>query len=160
MAELINGGAQMSEVNEILQNARGRAVGARLPYAGAVTPAEAWALMQSLDAVHIVDVRTSAEWQWVGVVPDAELIEWKSYPGMANNPNFLAQLKTKVDPEAVVMFLCRSGARSHDAAALAAQHGYSAAMNILEGFEGDKDAAGHRGTVNGWKVANLPWVQG
>ncbi|QLI80229.1 rhodanese-like domain-containing protein [Chitinibacter fontanus] len=150
----------MSQANEILQNARGRASSAGLPYAGVVTPAEAWSLFQSLPAVHIVDVRTSAEWQWVGVVPETDQIEWKSYPGMANNPNFITQLKTKVDPEAVVMFLCRSGVRSHDAAALAAQHGYASAMNILEGFEGDKDSEGHRGRKNGWKVANLPWVQG
>ncbi|WP_410498520.1 rhodanese-like domain-containing protein [Chitinibacter sp. S2-10] len=150
----------MSQANEILQTARSRAQSQGLAYAGAVTPSEAWTLFQSLSAVHIVDVRTSAEWQWVGIVPDAELIEWKSYPGMANNPNFLTQLKTQVDPEAVVMFLCRSGARSHDAAMLAAQHGYTAAMNILEGFEGDKDANEHRSSKNGWKVAGLPWKQG
>ncbi|WP_348945088.1 rhodanese-like domain-containing protein [Chitinibacter sp. FCG-7] len=150
----------MSQANEILQTARARAQSAGLPYAGAVTPAEAWALVQSLPAVHIVDVRTHAEWQWVGVVPQAELIEWKSYPGMASNPNFLTQLKTKVDPEAVVMFLCRSGARSHDAAILATQHGYAAAMNILEGFEGDKDENEQRGHKNGWQAAGLPWKQG
>ncbi|QLG87076.1 rhodanese-like domain-containing protein [Chitinibacter bivalviorum] len=150
----------MSEANAILENARSRAGTQGLPYAGVVTPTEAWTLFQALPSVHIVDVRTNAEWQWVGVVPNTDLIEWKSYPGMANNPNFLTQLKTLVDPEAVVMFLCRSGARSHDAAVLAAQHGYTAAMNILEGFEGDKDSDGHRGSKNGWKVAELPWTQG
>jgi rhodanese-related sulfurtransferase len=150
----------MSQSNEILQAARTRASENNLPYAGAVTPGEAWALFQNLPSVHIVDVRTNAEWQWVGVVPKADLIEWKSYPGMASNPNFLTQLKTLVDPESVVMFLCRSGARSHDAAALAAQHGYTAAMNILEGFEGDKDAKEQRGSKNGWQAAGLPWKQG
>ncbi|MBM5570124.1 MULTISPECIES: rhodanese-like domain-containing protein [Deefgea] len=150
----------MSQFNQILENARGRAVSKGLAYAGEVTPAEAWALVQAVPSAKIVDVRTHAEWQWVGVVPGAELIEWKSYPGMVANPHFVTQLKAAVDSEAIVLFLCRSGARSHDAAALAAQHGYTAAMNILEGFEGDKDAAGHRGSKNGWQAAGLPWTQG
>ncbi len=150
----------MSQVNEILENARSRAVSKALPYAGEVTPAEAWALLQAVPSAKLVDVRTQAEWQWVGAVPNAELIEWKSYPGMASNPNFMAQLNATVDPESVVLCLCRSGARSHNAAALAAQHGYTAAMNILEGFEGDKDSAGHRGSKNGWQAAGLPWTQG
>jgi rhodanese-related sulfurtransferase len=150
----------MSQFNEILENARSRAVSKALPYAGEVTPAEAWALLQAVPSAKLVDVRTHAEWQWVGVVPDAELIEWKSYPSMALNANFINQLKAAVDTESIVVFLCRSGARSHDAAALAAQHGFTAAMNILEGFEGDKDAAGHRGSKNGWQAAGLPWTQG
>lgn len=150
----------MSQFNEILENARSRAVSKGLPYSGEVTPSEAWTLLQALPNAKLVDVRTQAEWQWVGVVPEAELIEWKSYPGMASNPHFMVQLKAAVDPESVVLFLCRSGARSHDAAALAAQHGFSAAMNILEGFEGDKDAACQRGSKNGWQAAKLPWTQG
>ena len=149
----------MSQASEILENARSRAISQALPYSGVVTPSEAWALLQAMPNAKLVDVRTQAEWQWVGVVPGAQLIEWKSYPGMASNPNFLAQLKASVDSESVVLFLCRSGARSHAAAALAAQHGYST-LNILEGFEGDVDAAGHRGTSNGWQAAGLPWTQG
>jgi len=58
------------------------------------------------------------------------------------------------------MFLCRSGARSHQAAQAAMQAGYANAYNILEGFEGDKDANGHRNTVGGWRFAGLPWIQG
>jgi len=108
----------------------------------------------------VVDVRTHAEWQFVGVVPDALLIEWKRYPDMALNPEFLTQLKAQVDPQNVVLFMCRSGARSHDAAVLAAKHGYSEVYNILEGFEGDKDEQQHRGKRNGWKGRGLPWVQG
>ncbi|UXY16185.1 rhodanese-like domain-containing protein [Chitiniphilus purpureus] len=150
----------MSEANVILQRARERAGQLGLPYSGALTPAEAHLLMQQPVGATVVDVRTAAEWQFVGIVPGAELIEWKRYPGMAPNPEFLAQLKQKVDPQRVVLFLCRSGARSHDAAALAASHGYAEAYNILEGFEGDRDAAQHRNTVNGWKAAGLPWVQG
>jgi rhodanese-related sulfurtransferase len=59
-----------------------------------------------------------------------------------------------------VLFLCRSGGRSHHAAVIAQALGYARAFNILEGFEGAKDAHGHRGTIGGWKVAGLPWVQG
>ncbi|GAA5786738.1 rhodanese [Chitiniphilus shinanonensis] len=150
----------MSEATEILKRARERGAQLGLPYSGAVTPAEAYQLARTLPTTRIVDVRTAAEWQFVGVVPGAELIEWKRFPEMSLNPDFLTQLKTKVDTQDVVLFLCRSGARSHDAAELAATHGYSEAYNILEGFEGDKDEGQHRNSVNGWRAAGLPWVQG
>ncbi|MBM3117894.1 rhodanese-like domain-containing protein [Jeongeupia naejangsanensis] len=150
----------MSEAANILDAARDRGIAQGLPYAGAVTPAEAHALLSTLPNARLVDVRTHAEWAFVGIVPGAELIEWKRYPGMAPNPDFLTQLKAAVDPESVVLFMCRSGARSHDAAQLAAAHGYATALNVLEGFEGDKDGAEHRGSRNGWKAAGLPWVQG
>jgi rhodanese-related sulfurtransferase len=107
-----------------------------------------------------VDVRTRAEWDWVGRVPGAVEIEWMLYPGNEPNAHFLAQFKRQVDPEALVMFLCRSGARSNAAANLAAASGYTNAYNILEGFEGDKDANGHRNKVGGWRHAGLPWIQG
>ena len=77
------------------------------------------------------------------------------------NPQFLDQLQARVPKtEAPVMFLCRSGARSHQAAVVATQAGYPNSYNILEGFEGDKDAQGHRNSVGGWRVAGLPWAQG
>ena len=105
----------------------------------------------------LVDVRTRAEWDWVGRIPRAEEIEWMSYPGNQPNTHFLAQLKHQVDPEALVMFICRSGARSHNAACLASEAGYAECYNVLEGFEGDKDAEGHRGSTGGWRHAGLPW---
>ena len=58
-----------------------------------------------------------------------------------------------------VMFLCRSGARSHAAAEAAMRAGWRETYNILEGFEGDKDAEQHRNTVGGWRKAGLPWTQ-
>jgi rhodanese-related sulfurtransferase len=93
-------------------------------------------------------------------VPGALHVEWSAYPGGVRNPAFAESLQRAV-PElgAPIMFLCRSGARSHGAAAVAATLGYRDAFNVLEGFEGDKDAAGHRGTVGGWKHAGLPWRQ-
>jgi rhodanese-related sulfurtransferase len=95
-----------------------------------------------------------------GRVPGAIEIEWMLYPGNEPNAHFLAHFKRQVDPEALVMFLCRSGARSNAAATLAAGSGFTNAYNILEGFEGDKDAGGHRNKVGGWRHANLPWTQG
>ena len=148
----------MSELANILEQARERAEDADLPYSGVVTPVEAWRLLQDLPGTRLVDVRTHAEWQFVGVVPGAELIEWQTYPLMARNPRFLEQLRSKVDPEAVVLFLCRSGVRSHEAAALAAAHGYAEAYNIQEGFEGDRDENQQRGRRWGWKAAGLPWI--
>lgn len=145
----------MTEV--MLQKARDRARARALPFAGEVGPQDAWELFARLPGVKLVDVRTQAEWDWVGVVPGAALIEWKRYPGMSLNPDFLGQLRAIADPDDIVLFLCRSGVRSAEAAALAAENGYRQAFNILEGFEGDKDASEQRGQTNGWRVAGLPW---
>ena len=132
----------------------------RLPYAGALLPTEAYALMQQVPAAKLVDVRTQAEWEYVGHIPETVLIEWNTFPA-GRNPDFLSELQVQVaKTDAPVMFLCRSGARSHHAALAATQAGYSNSYNVLEGFEGDKDANGHRNTVGGWRVAGLPWVQG
>jgi rhodanese-related sulfurtransferase len=133
----------------------------RLPYAGALLPAEAHALLQQIPAARLVDVRTQAEWEYVGHVPGTVLVEWNTYPTAQRNPDFLNELQTQVTGTgAPVMFLCRSGGRSHQAAQVAAQAGYPNVYNILEGFEGDKDASGHRNTVGGWRFAGLPWIQG
>ena len=145
-------------MNEIARKGRERGLAMKLPYAGALLPAEAHALMQS--GAKLVDVRTEAELQYVGSVPGSETIEWNSYPEGARNPDFLKQLGAAVDKDTPVMFICRSGARSHHAAVAATQAGWKEAYNVLEGFEGDKDSDGHRGTVGGWKLARLPWVQG
>jgi len=128
----------------------------KLPYAGALLPAEAHALMQ--EGAKLVDVRTDAELHYVGSVPGGEAIEWNSIDGR-RNPAFLRQLEQVAGKEEPVMFLCRSGVRSHAAAAAAAQAGWKEAYNVLEGFEGDKDSQDHRGTVGGWRHARLPWVQ-
>jgi rhodanese-related sulfurtransferase len=150
----------MGKLSEILALAHERAQALGLPYAGALTPQEAHLVLGLAPGSKIVDVRTRAEWDWVGRVPDAVEIEWNQYPGGVRNPNFLAELKRQVDPEALVMFLCRSGVRSDGAARLATETGYAACYNILEGFEGDKDAIGQRGKIGGWRHAGLPWVQG
>jgi rhodanese-related sulfurtransferase len=149
----------MSNTSEILNNAAGRGKKMNLPYGGALLPQEAYELMQEVPGAKLVDVRTRAEWDYVGRIPGSVQIEWQSYPGSQPNPNFLKELQAQADKQAIVMFLCRSGARSHSAAAVAAQAGYSRSYNVLQGFEGDKDASGHRNSVGGWRVAGLPWVQ-
>ena len=147
----------MGKLSDLLDLARTRAAEFGLPYAGAVTPQEAYDIWKLAPGTQLVDVRTRAEWDWVGRIPGAEEIEWMSYPTNQPNSHFLAQLKHQVDPEALVMFICRSGVRSDKAASLAREAGYSAAYNVLEGFEGDKDANGHRGKTGGWRHSGLPW---
>src|SRR3974390_2408750 len=145
----------------ILARAKERGQTMKLLYAGALLPAEAYVLLQQFPESRLVDVRTEAEWNYVGHVPESVLIEWNTYPSGQRNPAFLEQLKAEVErTETPVLFLCRSGARSHHAAQAAAKAGYANAYNILEGFEGDKDADGHRSSTGGWRFAGLPWVQG
>jgi rhodanese-related sulfurtransferase len=134
---------------------RGRKMG--LSYAGALLPAEAHKLMQG--GAKLVDVRTKPELQYVGSIPGALAIEWQTYPGSRPNPEFIGELAAATRKEEPVMFICRSGARSHSAAEAALRAGWRETYNVLEGFEGDKDAAGHRSTVGGWRKAGLPWAQ-
>jgi rhodanese-related sulfurtransferase len=138
-----------------LARERGKKLG--LNYAGALLPAEAHQLMQA--GAKLVDVRTKPELQYVGKVPGSVAVEWQTYPGNRENPEFLGELAASVSKDTPVMFLCRSGARSHAAAEAATRAGWKEAYNILEGFEGDKDAEQHRSTVGGWRKAGLPWVQ-
>ena len=124
-----------------------------------MTPREAHEVLQRVPGAKLVDVRTRAELEWVGRIPGAVEIEFLSYPGGRPNPYFVKQLEQTVEKDVPVMFICRSGARSHNAAMLAQQAGYAECYNVLEGFEGDKDASGHRNTKGGWRVAGLPWRQ-
>jgi rhodanese-related sulfurtransferase len=148
-------------VESILARAKQRAEAMNLPYAGALLPLEARTLMQTVPGAKLVDVRTQAEWDYVGHVPESVLIEWNTYPSGQRNPRFVEQLQARVaKTEAPVMFLCRSGERSHNAATEATQAGYPNSYNVLEGFEGEKDPHGHRGALGGWRFAGLPWLQG
>jgi rhodanese-related sulfurtransferase len=149
----------MSDVNEILKAAQARARERGLPYEGALLPAEAHAVLQHHAGAKLADVRSRAELDFVGRVPGSVEIEWKTYPGMMPNAKFVNQLKAQVPADAVVMFLCRSGGRSHETAVAATQAGYRDAYNVLEGFEGDRDASGRRNTVSGWRARGLPWSQ-
>lgn len=145
--------------DDILKIARERARQMGLPYEGALLPQEAHQLWKEAPNAQLVDVRTRAEWDWVGRIPGATEIELLTYPGSRPNPGFVAELEQKVAKDAPVMFICRSGGRSHNAAMLAMQAGYAECYNVLEGFEGDRDGAGHRNTQGGWRAAGLPWSQ-
>ena len=144
-------------MEDIKKSARARGKKMGLTYAGALLPAEAHQLMQA--GAKLVDVRTKPELAYVGKIPGSLAVEWQTYPGGRENPEFLAELAAAVPKDQPVMFLCRSGARSNAAAEAATRAGWKEAYNILEGFEGDKDANQHRNTVGGWRKAGLPWVQ-
>lgn len=146
------------DIEKIKLAAAERARQLNLPYAGALTPAEAQALMQA--GARLVDVRTTPELVYVGRVPGSLEVEWQTYPGNQQNPEFLQQLAQVAEPGDALMFLCRSGVRSHYSAIAATQAGWRESYNVLEGFEGDKDTGQHRNTVGGWRKAGLPWVQG
>ncbi|PWJ48299.1 Rhodanese-related sulfurtransferase [Quadrisphaera granulorum] len=132
--------------------------------AGDVTPREAWDVLTTEPGAVLVDVRTRAEWTFVGV-PDLAglgkqpvLLEWNDYPDGQRNPRFLDELAAAVpDRDVPVLFLCRSGVRSVGASDAAADAGWSRAFNVLDGFEGPT-VDGHRGAV-GWRADGLPWSQ-
>ncbi len=136
-------------------------------YAGDISPKQAWEILAKNPKAALVDVRTDAEFAYVGNPDLSRLgkqvvrVFWKVFPSMEPNPNFVAEVgRSGVAKDAPLLFLCRSGVRSRDAAIAMTAAGYEECYNVAGGFEGDKDGTGHRGTVNGWKVAGLPWVQG
>jgi len=148
----------MTNITQILQNAQQRAAQNQLLYSGALTPQEAYEVLQKTPHAKLVDVRTTAELELVGKIPGATHIEWAFYPGMVANPDFAAHLEMQVDKEALVIFMCRTGGRSHNAAATAAKLGFTEAYNMLEGFEGEANEKKQRTLINGWKKAGLPWT--
>jgi len=150
----------MGKITAILQAAQERAKEMNLSYEGSLYPNEAYELLQSAPGAKLVDVRTRAELDWVGIVTGSIAIEWLNYPSMKPNPNFLIQLEQQVDKESLVIFLCRSGVRSHHAATTATAAGFSDCYNVLGGFEGDKNVDNQRNTLNGWRAEGLPWEQG
>jgi len=153
----------MSNQTEILALAQKRAKEKGLPYAGAFTPQEAFEILQKTPKALLVDVRTKAELDLVGRIPSALNVEWAFYPGMVANENFAGQLtveldKCNFDKNSVLIFMCRTGGRSNNAATVAASLGFTQAYNMLEGFEGEANADKQRTLINGWKHAGLPWT--
>lgn len=149
----------MESTERLLAIAKQRAIEMKLPYAGALLPAEAYALLQAEPGARLVDVRTKPELEFVGRVPGAAEIEWNSWPGSKPNTEFIAQLQAAIPEGKPVLFMCRSGVRSHNAATAAAKAGYAQCINVLQGFQGDKDADSHRNSVGGWVQSGLPWTQ-
>ncbi len=142
------------------------------PVVGEAAPDDVFETLRSDAGAALVDVRTRPEWAFVGL-PDLSsagkqtwLAEWRSYPDMRPNAAFMEDLARQFDaaPPTTLFFICRSGARSMEAARHAAeafaQAGRSVrCVNVAEGFEGDLAGDGHRGQVNGWKARGLPWRQ-
>lgn len=149
----------MGKLSELLRLAQERGRQLQLPYEGALTPREAWEVWRNAPGAQLVDCRTRAEWDFVGRIPGAVEIEWLTYPGHQRNPYFIEQLKHEVDPESLLIIICRSGVRSHHAAMAATEAGYRDCYNVLEGFQGNKDATGQRDKSGGWRAAGLPWYQ-
>lgn len=141
-----------------------------MDYAGDVTPSQCWRMVSEEPGTLLVDVRTTAEWAYVGgpELPEGEASivrqQWQVFPHMEVDSEFAARLEEQLahagaDKETSLCFLCRSGVRSLAAAKAMTQAGYKNSYNIAGGFEGDLDGEGHRGRSNGWKAAGLPWRQ-
>ena len=136
-------------------------------YAGDVTPIEAWEILKGDSSAILIDVRTDAEWGYVGL-PDLSslgkqpaLISWQLFPSMAVNQDFVGEVeRAMANKDAPLILLCRSGARSKSSAQALTARGYRACFNVLDGFEGPPDGTRHRGAVAGWKASGLAWRQG
>ena len=137
---------------------------------GDVGVEETWQGLASRPQSQLIDVRTRAEWTYVGI-PDlgpvgkrAVLVEWQTFPDQAVDPRFVERLAGELKALGVqldddLFFICRSGGRSLAAAKAMAEAGYRACHNVAGGFEGPLDDERHRGSVLGWKAAGLPWLQ-
>lgn len=138
-----------------------------LNYAGNLTSKKAWEFLKEVSNFQLIDCRSSAEWNFVGV-PDLSsinkkvyFIEWQKSPFMEKNDNFLKEIiDFGLTKDTKMIFICRSGARSRSAAEFLTNQGYKNCFNFSDGFEGIHDINGHRGNVNGWKFSKLPWKQG
>ena len=146
----------MRSLETILNAAAERAAIKSLSYAGELTPQETFEVLQQGLAA-LVDVRSQAELDLVGRVPNANHVEWAFYPGMLPNTEFASQLQAQLDKSQTIIFMCRTGGRSHNAAVVAHELGYKA-YNMLEGFEGAANEQRQRTLINGWKHAGLPWT--
>lgn len=131
-----------------------------------VTPPEAWAILQREPRAVLIDVRSRLEHDYIGHPPGALSVMWKDYPDWIENPRFVEEVRAALaatggdDADRPILAMCRSGVRSLAAAKTLAAAGYRQLYNIEEGFEGDRDAASHRSSVNGWRFHGLPWEQG
>lgn len=139
-------------------------------FAGNVSAVEAWEGLSGEPQSVLIDVRTRAEWGYVGIVDlsaigkETLLVEWQSFPAMAVNTDFAEVLSAElqrrgIGRETALYFICRSGVRSLAAAEAMAAEGFDRCFNVSGGFEGPLDEGRHRGSVDGWKAAGLPWVQ-
>lgn len=137
----------------------------------AVSVEDAWARLKSDSRSVLIDVRTIAEWAYVGL-PDLSsigrrpvLVEWQGFPDDRLNTAFVERVTEALNPlgadrDSELLFICRSGQRSLKAARAMTEAGYTRCLNVTDGFEGPLDPSRHRGTLGGWKAKGLPWAQG
>ena len=139
-------------------------------YAGDKSASECFEVLASETESVLVDVRTKAEWNYVGVPDLSEIgkspifLEWQIFPAMSQNTRFAEELSVELDRREVkrvtpIFFLCRSGVRSMNAAILVTSIGFESCYNVIDGFEGPVDESRHRGCNSGWKAEKLPWIQ-
>ena len=131
-----------------------------------VEPGKVWEALQADPSAQLCDVRTDAEWNFVGIPNlsslgrEVVLIPWQIYPTMQRNGGFVEHLREAgLRPDTPIYFICRSGARSMAAAQAAQAAGFTEVYNVADGFEGPPDTSAHRGNVSGWKAEGLPWHQ-
>ncbi|MDU0810947.1 MAG: rhodanese-like domain-containing protein [Burkholderia sp.] len=153
-----NGKEHSMHAELITAQEKARAEG--LLYSGSISPKNAWALTSVCKAV-LIDVRTAEERMFVGKIPGSVHIPWIIRTTLdCNNHRFITELEEKIySKDTVLLMICRSGNRSVVAANAAAKAGFGNVYNVLEGFEGDLDAFGHRNSINGWRFHGLPWTQ-
>ena len=135
-------------------------------YGGDITVQQAWEFLQDDSTARLLDCRTDAEWNYVGVCDVSSLgsdvcyVPWQIYPEMTQNINFVSEVRSRgLDESMTILCLCRSGGRSRMAAMALTAAGFSKCYNVVPGFEGDLDEQGQRGCHNGWKAEGLPWRQ-
>lgn len=151
----------MGTISELLSVAHERSRVNSWPFAGALLPQEAHQLLRLAPGARLIDVRSRAELEFNGAIPGALHVELLFWPDWVPNPHFLPQLAQTTDPEALLLFICRTSLRSHRAATACTEAGRNNCYSVLEGFEGELNkASGHRNEVSGWKHRGLPWIQG
>ena len=141
-----------------LHAAEDAARAAKLPFAGSIAPEQAWELYRNGHAI-LVDVRSAEERKFVGHVPETLHVPWASGTSLTRNPRFVRELEAKVKKTDTVLLLCRSGKRSALAAEAATKAGFTHVYNIQEGFEGEITEQKQRGSLGGWRLRGLPWIQ-
>ena len=158
MSAILQSPAAFAALDHALDHARTLAANSALPYAGGVSPTDAWALVES-GLAQLIDVRSSEERKFVGHVPGSTHVAWATGTSLTRNPRFVRELEAKLKKNDVGLLLCRSGKRSALAAEAAAKAGFTNVFNVLEGFEGELDDRQQRGKADGWRFHGLPWVQ-
>ena len=158
MSAILQPPAAFAALDHALDHARALATSSALPYAGGVSPIDAWALVEA-GLAQLIDVRSAEERKFVGHVPGSTHVAWATGTSLTRNPRFVRELEAKLKKHEVGLLLCRSGKRSALAAEAAAKAGFTNVFNVLEGFEGELDEHQQRGHAGGWRSHALPWLQ-